>query len=135
MTEGGPRPKVLVVDDDPALRQLLEDILVNDGFDVLQAASGARLTEMVREHQPDLVVLDEVMEPVSGLEALQSLRSSGAKVPVVMLTAIPPDDILETAVDTGADDYVAKPFSGAVLLAHLKAILRRSRWQAGEQGA
>jgi DNA-binding response OmpR family regulator len=122
---------VLVVDDDPALRQLLEDILVSAGFEVVLADSGANLAEVVRRQHPNVVLLDEVMEPVSGLEALQALRASGHDVPVVMLTAIGRDDMVETALDLGADDYVTKPFSEAVLVAHLRAVLRREHWRAG----
>jgi DNA-binding response OmpR family regulator len=126
------RATVLVVDDDPAVRQLLEDILVSAGFEVVLADGGANLAEVVRQRHPNVVLLDEVMEPVSGLEALQALRTSGQDVPVVMLTAIGRDDMVETALDTGADDYVTKPFSEAVLVAHLRAVLRRQRWQAGD---
>ena len=122
---------MLVVDDDPALRQLLEDILVSAGFEVVLADSGANLAEVVRRQHPNVVLLDEVMEPVSGLEALQALRASGQDVPVVMLTAIGRDDMVETALDLGADDYVTKPFSEAVLVAHLRAVLRREHWRAG----
>ena len=126
------RATVLVVDDDPAVRQLLEDILVSAGFEVVLADGGANLAEVVRQRHPNVVLLDEVMEPVSGLEALQALRTSGQDVPVVMLTAIGRDDMVETALDLGADDYVTKPFSEAVLVAHLRAVLRRQRWQAGD---
>ena len=84
----------------------------------------------VGQHHPNVVLLDEVMEPVSGVEALQALRASGQDVPVVMLTAIGRDDMVETALDTGADDYVTKPFSEAVLVAHLRAVLRRQYWRA-----
>ena len=122
---------MLVVDDDPALRQLLEDILVSAGFEVVLADSGANLAEVVRRQHPNVVLLDEVMEPVSGLEALQALRASGHDVPVVMLTAIGRDDMVETALDLGADDYVTKRFSEAVLVAHLRAVLRREHWRAG----
>lgn len=125
-----PRPRVLVVDDDPFVRQLLKDLLMNEGFYVLLAESASGLTDVVRELQPDIVILDEKMEPV-GLEALRSLRTSGERVLVMMLTAVSPDEMLETAVSVGADDYLAKPFSNQVLVAHLNAILRRSRWQSG----
>ena len=126
------RPKLLVVDDDPDLRQLLEGMLVSEGFDVVLAQSASGLTDLVREQQPDIVILDEKMEPVSGLEALRSLRSSGEQVLVMMLTGASPDEMLETALEIGADDYFAKPFSNPVLVAHLNAMLRRSRWLSGK---
>jgi DNA-binding response OmpR family regulator len=121
---------VLVVDDDAAVRQLLEDILVSAGFEVVMADSGANLAEVVRRQHPSVVLLDEVMEPISGLEALRALRASGQDVPVVMLTAVGHDEMVETALDTGADDYLTKPFSDAVLVAHLRAVLRREHWRA-----
>ncbi len=129
---GPPRhhPRVLVVDDDAYVRQLLRDMLMNEGFSVLLADNASGLTDVVREQQPDIVILDEKMEPVSGLEALRSLRSSGEQVLVMMLTGVSPDEMLETAVAVGADDYLAKPFSNRVLVAHLNAMLRRSEWQS-----
>ena len=123
------RATVLIVDDDAALRQLLGDILSSAGFDVVQAETGAGLAELVRQHHPDLVLLDQVMEPVSGVEALQVLRASDQDVPVIMLTAIQAEDMVETALDTGADDYLTKPFSDAVLVAHVRAVLRRQHWR------
>jgi DNA-binding response OmpR family regulator len=122
-------PTVLVVEDDAALRQMLEGVLVQEGFPVLLTASAAGLSELVRKEQPDVVLLDQIMAPICGVDALRALRSSGERVPVVMLTRVPPEDLLETAVDVGADDYISKPFSYAVLVAHLKAILRRVHWQ------
>jgi DNA-binding response OmpR family regulator len=124
---------VLVVDDDLYVRQLLVDMLVHEGFSVTPAESASGLTDLVRDQQPDVVILDEMMEPVSGLEALRSLRSSGEQVLVMMLTAVSPEDLLEAAVAVGADDYLAKPFSNAVLVAHLRAMLRRSGWQSGKK--
>jgi DNA-binding response OmpR family regulator len=121
---------VLVVDDDFAVRQVLDDLLRSAGFEVLTAASGAGLAERIQQQQPDVVLLDQLMQPVSGLEALQALRANGLDVPVVMLTALGGDDLVQTALDAGADDYVTKPFSNAVLVARIRAALRRQRWQA-----
>jgi DNA-binding response OmpR family regulator len=123
-------PRVLVVDDDPALRELLENVLMSEGFQVLQADSALGITDLVRDTQPDLILLDQFMQPVSGLDTLQAMRSSGEQVPVVMLTGASREDLLEMALELGADDYVAKPFSEAVLVAHVKAILRRLQWQS-----
>jgi two-component system phosphate regulon response regulator OmpR len=124
---------VLVVDDDAAVRRLLEVVLSSTGFDVLTADSGTSLAELVQQQQPDVVLLDQVMQPVSGLEALQALRASGQDVPVIMLTGLGGDDLVHTALDAGADDYVTKPFSNAVLVARIRAALRRHRWQRREQ--
>ena len=119
------RSRVLLVDDNPALRQLIEDILVLDGFDVLQTSTGVGLVELVRNEHPDLVLLDQIMEPVRGLEALQQLRADGEQVPIVMVTADTRVETIEAALNAGADDYVAKPFTESILLAHIKAVLRR----------
>ena len=124
------QPRVLVVDDDAGLRQVLQDVLSVEGFHVSQVDSALQLAELVRVEQPDVVLLDQTMEPVSGIEALQALRMRGEQVPVLMLTGVPPDELLESAVDVGADDYVAKPFSNAVLVAHLRAMLRRVAWRS-----
>ena len=126
---------VLVVDDDAAVRQMLNDLLHAEGFVVLAIATGAGLAEVVRQRQPDVVLLDQVMRPVSGLEALQALRASGQDVPVIMLTAIGRDDMVETALDTGADDYLTKPFSAPVLVARVRMAQRRRRWQARQSDA
>jgi DNA-binding response OmpR family regulator len=91
------RSRVLIVDDNPALRQLLEDILVLDGFDVLQTSTGVGLIELVRNEHPDLVLLDEMMEPVRGLDALHQLRAGGEQVPIVMVTADARVDMIEAA--------------------------------------
>jgi two-component system phosphate regulon response regulator OmpR len=126
---------VLVVDDDTTVRQVLEELLRSAGFTVATADTGARLPDLVRQQQPHVVLLDQLMQPVSGLEALQALRASGQDVPVIMLTALGGDDLVQTALETGADDYVTKPFSNAVLVAHIRAALRRQRWQAREREA
>ena len=120
---------VLVVDDDTTVRQVLEELLRSAGFTVATADTGARLPDLVRQQQPHVVLLDQLMQPVSGLEALQALRASGQDVPVIMLTALGGDDLVQTALETGADDYVTKPFSNAVLVARIRAALRRQCWQ------
>jgi DNA-binding response OmpR family regulator len=104
-------PKILVVDDDAALRQMIEDLLESEGFTVVQAASGVRLADVVREEQPDVVVLDQIMAPVYGTEALLALRSTGEQVPVMILTGMPSEDLIEAALalELGADDFLAKP--------------------------
>jgi two-component system, OmpR family, phosphate regulon response regulator OmpR len=125
-------PTVLVVDDDAQFRKMLMAVLEFEGFRAVPASTAVGLPDLVRVHQPDVVLLDQLMEPVCGIDALEALRSSGGQVPVIMLTGVPASDLLETAVETGADDYVAKPFSRAVLVARIWAILRRVRWQSRE---
>ena len=128
--EPSARATVLVVDDDLAVRQLLDELLRSAGFEVLTAASGVGLAEVVQQQHPDVVLLDHVMQPVSGLSALRELRASGQDVPVVMLTALGGEALVQAALDMGADEYVTKPFSNTVLVARIRAALRRQRWQA-----
>ena len=132
-TAGRVRPKVLVVDDDANLQQMLQVALESEGFNVVQAVSGAQFVEVVRNERPDVVLLDQSMEPVSGVQALQALRATGDDIPVMILTELASEEFIETVVDRGADDFLAKPFSSPVLVAHLKAILRRREWQACER--
>jgi DNA-binding response OmpR family regulator len=118
---------VLVVDDDARLRHLIEVILSGAGFDVLSAEDGDRVLPMVREHQPDAVLLDLKMERVGGLEALRALRDDGNDVAVVIVSAVGEERLVLEAFEAGADDYVTKPFSSRMLLARVRAVLRRSR--------
>jgi DNA-binding response OmpR family regulator len=115
------------VDDDPRLRQLVGTILRRAGFGVLEAEDGDAVADLVRDRQPDLVVLDLRMQRVSGLEALRALRAEGQHMGVIILTAADEEELLVTAFEAGADDYVTKPFSPRALLARVKALLRRAR--------
>ena len=117
---------VLVVDDDQRLRHLVEVILKSNGFKVEFAEDGDALLPMVRHHRPDLVLLDVNMVRRSGLEALRELRSAGEEVGVVMLSAAGEEALVLAAFEAGADDYITKPFLVRVLLARVRAILRRS---------
>jgi DNA-binding response OmpR family regulator len=122
-----PEGTILVVDDDPGLRRLLGTVLRGAGFGVIDTDDGDTVANLVREHHPDLVVLDLKMQRVSGLEALRALRQAGQNVGVIILTASGEDDLMVTAFEVGADDYVTKPFAPRVLLARVKALLRRAR--------
>jgi len=121
---------VLVVDDDPRLRHLVQIILDGDGFQCSWADDGDRVLGMVRREQPDLVLLDLKMRHVSGIEALRRLRRAGENVPVIILTAVGEEKLILDAFEAGADDYVTKPFQAKVLLARIRAVLRRARGEA-----
>src|SRR6266850_3836350 len=123
---------VLVVDDDQRLRHLVEVVLQNNGFHVEFAEDGDALLPMVRRHHPDVVLLDLKMARMSGIEALQGLRSAGEDLGVIILTAAGDEALIVAAFEAGADDYVTKPFMIRVLLARLRAVLKRSvRKEAG----
>lgn len=118
--------KILVVEDDPAVRDALERALGFEGYSVETARDGGVALSMIKESTYDLVVLDVMMPHVDGIEACRRIRASGNSVPIFMLTAkVAVGDRVE-GLDAGADDYVAKPFALDELLARIRALLRRS---------
>lgn len=123
------QPSVLIVEDDTALSELLQWHFNSEGYDVRATADGEDALVMVREQLPDLVVLDWMIESLSGVEVCRQLRKSkdSAKVPIMMLTARGEEEDKIRGLKTGADDYVTKPFSPRELLARAEALLRRSR--------
>jgi DNA-binding response OmpR family regulator len=123
---------ILVIDDDPAVLSLLRRGLAYEGYTVTTAPSGAAGLGLARERPPDLIVLDIMMPGIDGLEVLRRLRSAETHLPVILLTAkdAPQDEV--QGLESGADDYVVKPFTFDVLLARVRALLRR---QQAEQPA
>jgi len=119
-------PRVLVVDDDPALAEVVARYLRRDGYEVDYAADGATGLERALATLPDLVVLDLMMPGMDGFEVCRRLRRTTA-IPVVMLTARGEETDRITGLDLGADDYVTKPFSPGELAARVRAVLRRLR--------
>ena len=121
-----PDTKILVVEDDPAVRDALELALGFEGYIVETARDGGVALSMIRESEYDLVVLDVMMPYVDGIEACRRIRASGNSIPILMLTAkVAVGDRVE-GLDAGADDYVAKPFALDELLARIRVLLRRS---------
>ena len=118
--------RVLVVDDEPDLRDLLATSLRYAGFDVTAAASGREALAAVSETRPDLIVLDVMMPDMDGFTVTRKLRARGDVMPVVFLTARDQPDDAVTGLTVGGDDYVTKPFSLAELVARIHAVLRRS---------
>jgi two-component system, OmpR family, response regulator VicR len=121
---------VLVVDDDPRMLHLVTSVLTQAGFRVLQADDGDVVVKLVRAHEPDVVVLDLMMPRVSGLDALRALRTADLNVGVVMLTGADEEELTLQAFEAGADDYVSKPLPARVLVARIKAVMRRARGAA-----
>ena len=117
--------RILVVDDDPGVTRVLKRGLSYEGFVVDVAGNGGEGLALVRDGAPDLVILDIMMPGMDGIEVLRRLRSADPALPVLMLTAkdAPADQV--QGLDTGADDYVVKPFTFDVLLARVRALLRR----------
>ncbi len=116
---------ILVVDDEPILRETLAEALDADGFRVLTAADGREALSRFREHQPDLVVLDLMLPELSGIEVCRIIRAESG-VPIVMLTAKTSELDKVVGLELGADDYVTKPFSLRELSARIRALLRRT---------
>jgi len=117
---------VLIVEDDPAVRESLERCLAFEGYDVVSAVDGEAGLAAVPLHRPDAVLLDLQLPRMDGLEVCRRLRASGDGVPVLMLTARDATRDRVTGLDAGADDYLPKPFALEELLARLRALLRRS---------
>ncbi|NUU25190.1 MAG: response regulator transcription factor [Streptomycetaceae bacterium] len=123
---GVPGATVLVVDDEPAVREALESSLRYEGYTVLLAPDGLAALEAVEREAPDLVILDVLMPRMDGLTAARRLRGRGETVPILMLTARDAVGDRVTGLDAGADDYLVKPFELDELFARVRALLRRS---------
>ncbi|MDP3890762.1 response regulator transcription factor [Nocardioides sp.] len=120
-----PRPHVLVVDDDRAVRDSLRRSLEFNGYAVSLAADGAEALAGIAGVRPDVVVMDVMMPRLDGIEATRALRTAGNDVPILVLTARDAVGDRVEGLDAGADDYLTKPFALAELLARLRALLRR----------
>jgi len=118
------RSKVLVVDDDPSIVELVRLYLEREGYRVLVAYDGLEALEMARQQQPDLVVLDLLLPEVDGLDVCRILQTE-SDVPIIMLTAKTAEEDRVVGLRLGADDYVTKPFSPRELVARVQAVLRR----------
>ncbi len=120
----GQRPRVLVVDDEASIVELVAMYLEKAGFDVLRAATGDACLESHRLHQPDLILLDLMLPDADGIDVCRTIRR-GSATPVIMLTARSTDVDKLTGLHVGADDYVVKPFNPLELVARVQAVLRR----------
>jgi DNA-binding response OmpR family regulator len=118
------KPRLLVVDDDPGLRELLARYLGEQGFDVATAADAPAMDRHLAEHRADLVILDLMLPGEDGLSAARRLRARG-DLPIVILSARGEDVDRIVGLEVGADDYLAKPFNPRELLARIRAVLRR----------
>jgi two-component system response regulator MprA len=118
--------QILVVDDEPDVREALERALRLDGYDVTLAADGAEALDRLLVSPPDALVLDVLMPRMDGLEVCRRLRRGGDRTPVLMLTARDAVSDRVSGLDAGADDYLVKPFALDELLARLRALLRRA---------
>jgi DNA-binding response OmpR family regulator len=123
---------ILIVDDDPGLRELLRDYLGANGFSVQEAGDGAEMKRLLAVSRPDLIILDLMLPGEDGLTLARWLRTHG-ELPVIMLSARGDEIDRVVGLEVGADDYLPKPFSPRELLARIRAVLRR-RGGSGETG-
>lgn len=119
------RPRILVVEDDRRLAATLERVLAAEGHDVELAEDGLEAVRRAREHPPDLVVLDVMLPGLDGLAVCKRLRAT-AQFPILLLTALGGTEERVRGLDSGADDYLVKPFAYQELLARVRALLRRT---------
>jgi two-component system, OmpR family, response regulator MprA len=127
--------RILIADDDRAIRESLSRALTLEGYEVVQAHDGAVALQLIQERQPDVAVLDVMMPNLDGLTVCRVLRAERNRIPVLMLTARTETPDRVAGLDAGADDYLPKPSDLDELLARLRALLRRARPDDAEQGA
>jgi DNA-binding response OmpR family regulator len=123
--------KILVIEDDSDLSQVLRIALSAKGHSVQVCLNGERARDLLRMYQYDLIILDWMMPVVTGIDVLNDFRSSGGTTPVLMLTARCSSEDKEKGLDSGADDYLTKPFDSRELLARVRALLRRPHSLSG----
>ncbi|WP_084528970.1 response regulator transcription factor [Nocardia crassostreae] len=127
-----PAPLVLIVEDDPNVRSTLDQLLRFEGYQVVLAADGQQALEVLERQRPDLAVVDVAMPRLDGLSLCRMLRRRGDRLPILVLTARHQVGDRVAGLDAGADDYLPKPFDTEELLARLRALLRRSAPDPGQ---
>jgi two-component system, OmpR family, alkaline phosphatase synthesis response regulator PhoP len=130
------KTKILVVDDEADIRELVRLNLMREGYDVLECETGEQALQLSRAQIPDLVVLDLMLPGIDGLEVCRKLKADPKtmQTPIVILTAKGEEADVVAGLEVGADDYVVKPFSGKVLVARVRRLLRRVAQPAEDQG-
>ena len=117
--------KILVIDDDVAVTDLLSLLLKSQGFDVTSTNNSGEGLNLIRENQPDLVVLDLMMPDIDGWEVCKSVRAF-SQVPIIILSALNDPSMIASVLDAGADDYLTKPTPSRVLVAHINRLVKRN---------
>ena len=118
------KPRILVVDDDPSISEMVAILLETEGYEVTVCADGQSVVPLYRAEKPDLVLLDVMLPGMNGVEVCRALREE-SDVPIIMMSALTDSVDVIAGLEAGADDYVTKPFENSVLLARVKARLRR----------
>lgn len=133
MSNGAAPLRILVVDDEPAIRRFLRTSLTAQGYQVIEAEDGTSAIATLRRTPVDVLVLDLGLPDIDGFEIIRRLRDSGSAVPIIILSSRTDETGKVQALDLGADDYVTKPFGVDELLARLRAALRHRLQQQGER--
>src|SRR5690348_8556404 len=124
--------RLLVVEDEPNILELLAASLRYAGFEVITASAGTEAVQAAGRHRPDLIVLDVMLPDMDGFDVIRRLRGGGTRIPVVFLTARDAMEDKVRGLTLGGDDYVTKPFSLEEVIARIRAVLRRTRGDAAE---
>ena len=127
--------KVLIVEDEQAIVDILKFNLQNEGYETLEALDGEEGLRLAREADPDLILLDVMLPKMNGFEVCGAIRADGRAVPILMLTAREEESDKVLGLETGADDYITKPFSLRELMARVKANIRRRNLDANANSA
>ncbi len=133
MTSGGAPVRMLIVDDEPAIRRFLRTSLTAQGYHVLEAENGTSALDMIRTNPVDVLVLDLGLPDIDGFGVIRQLRQQGSTLPIIVLSSRTDEAGKVQALDLGADDYVTKPFGVDELLARIRAALRHRLQQQGER--
>jgi len=120
-----PHQSILIVDDEPLVISMIKRVLEDEGYTVLSAGDGTFALSLVRECDPDLILLDILMPGVDGITTLERIRDISS-APVIMITGLRNDELLKRSFDSGADDFVKKPFRMKELIARIQTKLRRN---------
>ncbi|MDD3523956.1 MAG: response regulator transcription factor [Candidatus Cloacimonetes bacterium] len=122
------KPAILIVEDEPDIRELIQYHLLKEGYETLLANNGKEALEIVKNQSPDLVLLDLMLPLVNGIEVLKTIRFvwNLSSLPIIIVSARTDETDIITALELGADNYLSKPFSPKVLVANVKALLRRA---------
>jgi len=122
--------KILVIDDDPAMTELLRLLLLPTHFTVITTYSGSDGIALVASDHPDLIILDLLLPQIDGYQVCKTVRKSN-DTPILILSALDKPGVVAQALDSGADDYLVKPVTGEELIAHINNLIRRHRAQKG----
>ncbi len=124
--------KLLIIEDDPAIRIGIKEALLSEGYSIKEADTGHIGFEIAHKHNFDLIILDLILPGKDGIEICKDLRRDGVKTPIIMVTSRKEEVDKILGLEIGADDYVTKPFSIRELLARVKSLIRRSTYEPGE---